>query len=596
MISSVFGAELAFGIKVEVLSGSSMRTFEGQDEVLVIRDDSRIRVSGTGTFDLLVVGGGGGGGALAGGGGGGGQVVYQTGKSVAADEYDIVVGKGGAGSKSAGSDAANGTASCAFGVEAAGGGAGGTRTSGKSGASGGGGGAWGGVYSSREGEYPKRTDATLPGGVGTIGFNGGACTNTTSGWHFSGGGGGGAGSVGEDGVRTAGGAGGAGVQCAIYAAIPGYGGGGGGGMSGNSYDVSRAAGKDGGGNGGAGYDDDAKCKGQNGTDLTGGGGGGGGGYDSQARPGGKGGDGVVILRFRHQASEIAVVPVKAEDVTGGECICKKGFAIHTFTEDGTLTVSKPMAVDLLLVGGGGGGGYQRGGGGGGGGVIVLTNVYLSAGSYHVSVGAGGAGGVKSSYTLAENGNPTSLKSDESMVVSALDIVAQGGGGGGSGNGGIPSYKTATKGKPGASGGGGAGWYTGDPLSYKNLGAVGGAGVSGQGYDGGVSTNVDAYTSYAGGGGGAGGKGEDGLAVNKRSGQGGVGLCCDFSGTARMYGGGGAGGSGTVSVGTDGVPQTGGGGGGGGGQLWDGANGGAGGSGIVIVRHRLPPKGLILFIR
>lgn len=124
-------------------------------------------------------------------------------------------------------------------------------------------------------------------------------------------------------------------------------------------------------------------------------------------------------------------------------------------------------------------------------------------------------------------------------------------------------------------------------------------MSGQGYDGGVSTNLDAYTSYAGGGGGAGGKGEDGLAVNKRSGQGGVGLCCDFSGTARMYGGGGAGGrggSGTDSAGTDGVPQTGGGGGGGGGQLWDGANGGAGGSGIVIVRHRLPPKGLILFIR
>ena len=144
-----------------------------------------------------------------------------------------------------------------------------------------------------------------------------------------------------------------------------------------------------------------------------------------------------------------------------------------------------------------------------------------------------------------------------------------------------------------------------------------------------------FCRYAGGGGGAGSLGGDysyvfyidanGVEqVNptlSHAGDGGDGVMCDFSGVATWYGGGGGGGDsgrGRQSLGGNGgggkggsgfggstaskftpgenaSPNTGGGGGGGSGYSWGGWSGGDGGSGIVIVRYRLFPNGLILTV-
>ncbi|MBQ7722557.1 MAG: hypothetical protein IJT64_06605, partial [Kiritimatiellae bacterium] len=61
-----------------------------------------------------------------------------------------------------------------------------------------------------------------------------------------------------------------------------------------------------------------------------------------------------------------------------------------FLADGTFTVPNGATARLLLVGGGGAGGYDAAGGGGAGGMLELNAVVLAAGTYTVSVGAGGA--------------------------------------------------------------------------------------------------------------------------------------------------------------------------------------------------------------
>jgi len=70
------------------------------------------------------------------------------------------------------------------------------------------------------------------------------------------------------------------------------------------------------------------------------------------------------------------------------------------SQNGTLTVTEPGEIEVLLVGGGGGGGgrwynqptkdqYLRGGGGGGGGVIHKQTLTVEAGQYPVVIGEGG---------------------------------------------------------------------------------------------------------------------------------------------------------------------------------------------------------------
>ena len=254
--------------------------------------------------------------------------------------------------------------------------------------------------------------------------------------------------------------------------------------------------------------------------------------------------------------------VPPASATGGTITYAGGYTIHTFNSSGTLTVVDPGQVEYLVVGGGGGGGNQASGvagGGGGAGGVVSGSAYLLAGAYDLVIGAGGAGGPANSATppLALNGS-----------ASVIPTVASALGGGGAG-----CYLTQLDALFGGSGGGGT-WN-----------GLGGAGLPGQGYVGGLGVNVAG--NPGGGGGGAGGAG-----VAAASGcTGGVGVQSSITGTPTYYGGGGggaksgAGGSGGggaygAAGGVAGTANTGGGGG-----ATAGTNpGGSGGSGVVIVRY------------
>ena len=250
-----------------------------------------------------------------------------------------------------------------------------------------------------------------------------------------------------------------------------------------------------------------------------------------------------------------------------------GYVVHTFTSSGTLAIPVAVSADVLVVAGGGGGGSAPGGwegGGGGAGGYLQENVALSAQSYTITVGAGGAVG-----NPAANGQPSSV------VGTGVNVEAAGGGGGGA-----EAAPTS-----GGSGGG----------SANGLGAPG---TPGQGNAGGR----DWGQSSAGGGGGADAPGQDGLSLFL-AGDGGAGKINSLSGVSTAYAGGGGGGrweeddpassSGGVggggngdsgsragTGGTAGVDGTGGG-GGGGGKF---GAGGKGGSGIVIVRYPYADSG------
>ena len=262
------------------------------------------------------------------------------------------------------------------------------------------------------------------------------------------------------------------------------------------------------------------------------------------------------------------------------------------TKDYTFTTTEDLLCDILIVGGGGGGG-NYGGGGGGGDVIQKSNFLLSSGTFSISVGTGGAGGVNP-YNKGANGTTSSITSS----LPSLGLFAAGGGGGGGYN--QTPATTPTAGSvvsdnysSGGGGGGGAGGLA------PNNGETGNS-VSGNGGSSGSQ-------SKGGGGGGASGNGTSATASG--AGNGGSGVSSLISGTATNYGGGGGGGTwsgGTFGIGVDGggngavegsgvnpVPGTrGGGGGGGGGSTNTGGvinmNGANGGSGVVIIRYRRSP--------
>ena len=296
---------------------------------------------------------------------------------------------------------------------------------------------------------------------------------------------------------------------------------------------------------------------------------------------------------------------------------------HIFTSPGTFQVTavgNPAGsddVEYLVVAGGGGGGTIRGGGGGAGGFRIRSvapgcnsplnagaNLPVSAQSYTITVGGGGAGngpigGTPS--TQASKGNDSTFST----------ITSTGGGFGGNNT--PPSNDD---GGPGGSGGGAGG----------QGGATGGTGNTptvspAQGFTGGNDTRPGTPGS---GDGGAGGGGASAVGVNsahENAGPGGLGsyIANPFIGpTAPSYGtsyspgsfgssrffAGGGGGASTSSnsnkrgagadggggtggycgspTGANGTANTGGGAGGGGPTP---ALGGTGGSGIVMIRYK-----------
>jgi hypothetical protein len=193
----------------------------------------------------------------------------------------------------------------------------------------------------------------------------------------------------------------------------------------------------------------------------------------------------------------------------------EGYTQWTFADEGDdeFIISAGGAyVDIILVAGGGGGGgafatgfpdsdpgpvdYGEGGGGGGGGVR-LASVFLEAGTYSFTVGAGGAPGSKGANTTfngltAEGGG----KGGGAVAGDPDPGLSREGGDGGCGGG------TASRGLDGGVGSQGANGYS----AHGALGAGGGGGKTGGGtYDvgnGGGAGYVDALTGlvFAKGGG------------------------------------------------------------------------------------------------
>ena len=218
--------------------------------------------------------------------------------------------------------------------------------------------------------------------------------------------------------------------------------------------------------------------------------------------------------------------------------------------------------------GGGAGGLRTSyGSTSGGGASAESDITLAAGTYTITVGAGGAA---NSYN---NGSDSSISATGITTLTSL---------GGGASGGVSQRDGAA----GGSGGGGEG----DGGSFSS----GGSATAGQGFDGGAGGSPFDFNRGGGGGGGAAAAGSAG--GNGFGGNGGNGLELSITGSATYYAGGGAGDSPNGSEGTGGL-------GGGGAVEADGAantGGGAGsprgytyapnpgvarsgGSGVVILR-------------
>jgi hypothetical protein len=260
--------------------------------------------------------------------------------------------------------------------------------------------------------------------------------------------------------------------------------------------------------------------------------------------------------------------------TGGSVNFDGTYVTHTFNTTGSFTPTQPILADYLVIAGGGGGGATYGAGGGAGGYLTSTGtqggggaaaspLYLSATSYTVTIGAGGAAGVQGT----NNGSASNGSNSQFLTITST------GGGGGAGNGNSDAQNTGGSG--GSSGGG----------TYLN----GAAGTP-------TASPVQGYTGGAGpggffGGGGGGGAGSAGvLGAGADTCVGGNGLANSITGSSVTRAGGGgayisAGGSGGGGagggVGSPGQTNT----GSGGGASTINQLAGAGGSGIVIIRYK-----------
>ena len=283
--------------------------------------------------------------------------------------------------------------------------------------------------------------------------------------------------------------------------------------------------------------------------------------------------------------------------SGGDTIITSGsYKYHQFTNSGTFTTtfgqtSVGKTIEILVVAGGGSGGGNQvwTGGGGAGGVVYHSSYVLStAGTYDITIGAGGKcpGG-----SLA---GASGLDSTFSFGGTIL-FRAKGGGGGG-----IPGVSAAKpgNGNPGGSGSGGGNYYVYNPQGTNSGGAstqaslgVNPSGSVTYGNSGGGGYNFN--WTYAGGGGGAGAAGNanypgvgqyfesfklfgdpNNLGYFASGGSGAASSTLASPAPARAGGGGGFTAFGTGPS-TSAIANTGGG----------GATGRDGASGVVIIRYR-----------
>ena len=254
----------------------------------------------------------------------------------------------------------------------------------------------------------------------------------------------------------------------------------------------------------------------------------------------KTGNGQIVITYKGP-------PVSADPLTSSMYTVSSGCSKTTGTDAGkhyimftgncTLTLSQNASVTAFLVGGGGGGKPGTlsdpcsGGRGGGGGSRTSSGLVMTAGTYTITVGAGGASNTAGSASSIKFGNTT--------------ILSASGGPTGGGNGGYGSEVQGLKVVDNAATGGGNGARAFSDGSLTTL--------------------------YGAGGGG--------------------GKCATINGVTSSYGNGaggttGGGNGGWLAAGSAATANTGSGGGGGGASNDNGsAAGGAGGSGVIIIRGR-----------
>ena len=491
------------------------------------------------TIDLLVVGGGGSGsGSIqnywAGAGGGGGGVVEVTDYPVSTSpgSYPITVGPGGnatAGSPyptaqaGSGSDTVFTNPSGPLTITAKGGGGGGgsgpgvpfAAQRGDEGGSAGGSGAApspttsGAVASTQPGyalqdfAYGANVSYPEPHNLSQFGHFGGWGDHTSTGEGAAGGGSGGkGGDVSSPVVATGSNLGGPGRV--NYWAF---------GKSGIGVTVSRGGdtGPATGGGGAGGHQGDSRQAGPgNNMYSVFGGGGCGGANPTAGEPGGQGGTGAVILRYRIGTSRTGVAKA-----SGGAISFYNGKTIHTFIRDDIFVAPSSFSetVEYVVIGGGGAGGWDIGGGGGAGGFRAGTHPLSGPDSSVITIGLGGK-------HMIEPDNNRDLHTGGASLWACPGGGFQANGGGA---GGIPS-SPVEDGEAGASGGGGRG----------NRGSSGGAG-SGNNKPGPATPSPSPSNSWGndggngtsgfggGGGGGAGGGGQNSGDNTEKGGNGGLGL-------------------------------------------------------------------------
>ena len=258
----------------------------------------------------------------------------------------------------------------------------------------------------------------------------------------------------------------------------------------------------------------------------------------------------------------------------------KNYMVHIFTstgKKGVFRTNKDMTIDFLLVGGGGGtaaaeGSYGQSGAGGGGGIVEGSGFSLSAGSYVVEVGAGGA--ATGSTTVGGNGGDTVFHN----ATGSADVTAKGGGGGG-------DYGSA--GADGGCGGGGGNPNAAGGATNQSSQNSGISDITQFGFAGGQGGAYNTSPRGGGGGGGAGGAGGTATAAGDGGGGArGAGRANNITGTNVTYSIGGRGGRTGYEHGFPGEANL--------GNGADGASathpnegyGAVGGSGIAVIRYEV----------
>jgi hypothetical protein len=183
-------------------------------------------------------------------------------------------------------------------------------------------------------------------------------------------------------------------------------------------------------------------------------------------------------------------------ITGGVVTSDATYYYQVFTSNATFAPPIPITADILMIAGGGGTGtslYHNGGAGAGG--YLTGTLSLSATSYPIVVGGGGAGGTGSNQPGVNGGNTTgfgatALGGGYGGTYSGTPASSGGSGGGGAENGNSVSWSAggATQGNSGGLTGYGNSGANGNTITVSHAGGGGGAGAAGQTGVGGGSNN------------------------------------------------------------------------------------------------------------